>query len=101
MGLDFAIDELYATGWTALDSAGCEPHADGRFYPNLDRVKQYFAEHGCTLTIKHIQLFDCHQAEWRDAAGHVQGAVVGQSPAEAAVYAMSKLRRQIVSQGVA
>lgn len=97
MGLDFAIDELYATGWSSLDSAGCAHHADGRAYPTVERVMQTFASCGLTLNLRHIQLFDCYRAEWRDAAGVALGAVVGQSEAEAAVYALSQMRRQGVA----
>jgi hypothetical protein len=97
MGLDFAIDELYATGWTSLDSAGCKHHADGRAYPGLDTVKAQFSEAGFDLTIRHVQLFDCYRAEWRDGAGAASGAVVGRSDAEAAVYALSQLRRRLMA----
>jgi hypothetical protein len=96
MGLDFAIDELYATGWSGLDSASCEFHADGRSFPSVERIKKYFAQAGFTLTTRHIQLFDCYRAEWRDASND-GGAVVGQSEKEAAVYALSQLRRQVAA----
>ena len=69
MGLDFAIDELYATGWASLDSAGCCHHADGRSYPEVSRIKELFAEAGFDLTLRHVQLFDCYRAEWRDQGG--------------------------------
>lgn len=95
MGLDFAIDELYATGWSALDSAGCSTHK-GRSYPCVDRVRREFTEHGYDIAVRHIQLFDCFRAEWRDASGE-GGAVVGKSDCEAAVYALSQLRRQVVA----
>ncbi len=97
MGLDFAIDELYATGWTALDSAGCTHHSDGRSFPTVDRVKRECREAGYDLSIRHVQLFDCHRAEWRDAQGRPAGAVVGRSESEAAVYALSQLRRSVAS----
>lgn len=93
MGLDFAIDELYATGWSALDTRGCLRHADGRVIPGLARVTQEFAELGFELTLKHIQLFDCFRAEWRDASGAACGAVVGRTEPEALVYALSQVRR--------
>ncbi len=94
MGLDFAIDELYATGWSELDTSNCEIHADGRSIPTVVRVRQCFADAGLELSIRHIQLFDCYRAEWRDASG-TTGAVVGQSEREAAVYALSQMRRQM------
>ncbi|MFN0132988.1 MAG: hypothetical protein ACKVW3_10750 [Phycisphaerales bacterium] len=97
MGLDFAIDELYATGWTALDSVGCKHHADGRAFPGVERVGQEFRAAGFGFTIRHVQLFDCYRAEWRDSADVAMGAVVGRSEAEAAVYALSQVRRSLVS----
>jgi len=97
VGLDFAIDELYATGWTALDSSGCKHHQDGRAYPDLERVREQFRSAGFGLTLSHVQLFDCYRAEWRDSSGAAAGAVVGRSEAEAAVYALSQLRRSLVA----
>ena len=95
MGLDFAIDELYATGWSALDTSGCEHHADGRAYPTPETVRGEFEQAGFELTLRHIQLFDCYRAEWRDAGDAAVGAVVGQTEDEAAVYALSQLRRAL------
>lgn len=97
MGLDFAIDELLATGWSALDSRGCTHHTDGRGYPGVGRVKDEFASEGFELMVRHVQLFDCYRAEWRDAAGIATGAVVGRSDTEAAVYALAQLRRQLAA----
>jgi len=94
MGLDFAIDELYATGWSTLDTRDCAHTANGRVYPLVDRVRREFERAGYTLTIRFVQLFDCHRAEWSDAAGAPVGAVVGQSDQEAAVYALAQMRRQ-------
>ncbi len=95
MGLDFAIDELYATGWTALDSSGCLRHSDGRWFPGVARAAEEFKGSGFDLAVRHIQLFDCYRAEWKDSAGAPSGAVVGRSQAEAAVYALSHLRRRL------
>lgn len=97
MGLDFAIDELYATGWLPLDTSGCDHHRDGRAFPRLPRVADEFSSAGFSLTIRHVQLFDCYRAEWRDAAGDAAGAVVGHTESEAAVYALSQVRRQIAA----
>jgi hypothetical protein len=97
MGLDFAIDALYETGWTAEDAPGCRNHVDGRMYPTEELVRRSFEEHGYKLTVRHIQLFGCYRAEWRDAQGQAGGAVVGQTAEEAAVYAMSQLRRQLLA----
>lgn len=92
MGLDVAIDHLYSTGWSALDTQGCQHHDDGRCFPMLDRVRDEFASLGFDLSMRHVQLFDCYRAEWTTTAGPV-GAVVGQSESEAAVYALAQARR--------
>lgn len=96
MGIDFAIDELYATGWTALDTSGCSHHDDGRAYPGPELVTREFEQAGFELSVRHIQLFDCYRAEWRDGSGRALGAVVGQTEAEAVVYALSQLRRGLM-----
>jgi hypothetical protein len=94
MGLDFAIDELNATGWSALDTAGCEHTGAGRLYPGVKRVMRDFEAGGCVLRVRHMQAFDCYRAEWSDKRGTPLGAVVGRSDAEAAVYALAHWRRQ-------
>jgi hypothetical protein len=96
MGLDFAIDALYETGWTG-DEAGCRSHVDGRKYPTEDLVRRTFEEAGYKLTVRHVQLFDCYRGEWRDAQGQPSGAVVGATAEEVAVHAMSQLRRQLLA----
>ena len=94
MGLNFAIDALYATGWSSLESTGCE--FDGpRQYPSLQRVQRDFSDQGFELAIRKIELFDCFRAEWRTFNGEPAGAVVGQSEIEAAVYALAQLRRTL------
>ncbi len=95
MGIEFAIEELYATGWSALDSTGCEQHGSGRWIPTADRVRREFEQAGYTLTISHAQLFDCHRAAWTDRQGEPAGAVVGATEQEAAIYALSQLRRAL------
>ena len=100
MGLDFAIDALYETGWQAEvkdleHDSGHARHVDGRIYPSESLIREFFSEHGYELGVRHIQLFDCYRAEWRKSSGEPVGAVVGQSAAEAAVYAMSQLRRRL------
>jgi hypothetical protein len=106
MGLNFAIDELYATGWAALDTSGCDYHADGRTFPRVERVRREFADAGFDLSIRHVQLFDCYRAEWHAGSGEssggaVGGAVVGQAESEAAVYALAQLRRQCLAAATA
>ncbi|MDX2146687.1 MAG: hypothetical protein SFZ23_04125 [Planctomycetota bacterium] len=100
MGLDFAIDELYASGWDVAEqdaSRGCERHADGRAFPTCARVCEEFRSAGYVLGVRHIQLFDCYRAEWRDEQGNASGAVVGSSEIEAAVYALAQLRKNLTA----
>jgi len=97
MGLDFAIDALYQTGWSDDASLTAKKYADGRPYPTSDSIAFAFAAAGYDLSVRHIQLFDCYRAEWRDMQGQAMGAVVGQSAEEAAVYALSQLRRQMAT----
>lgn len=91
--LDLSIDELYGTGWSALDSTGCEHTRDGRAYPGLVRVQREFAKLGYELRLRFVQLFDCYRAEWTDAQGKAAGAVVGSSEIEAAIYALAQVRQ--------
>lgn len=97
MGIDFALDELYASGWTDLDSAGCGHHTDGRGYPKIDRVREEFACAGFDFKLRRVELFKCYRAEWADASGEVRGAVVSQSDVEAAVFALAQFRRQQIA----
>jgi len=98
MGLDFAIDELMATGWSAMDTTGCEHTPEGRVYPGVLRVQLEFTKVGHELSIRYVQLFDCHRAEWSDAKGAPVGAVVGAGEREAAVYALAQFRKATVGQ---
>lgn len=95
MGLDFAVDALYQTGWNVPEVKSLPKDSAGRPYPSREDIDRAFAEHGLALSIRHVQLFDCYRAEWTDTAGNAKGAVVGQSAEEAAVYALSQVRRQL------
>ena len=95
MGLDFALDELYATGWSNLDPSGCIFHTDGRAFPSTERIKQEFAAAGFTFSIEHATPYNCYRASWATPGGGPTGAVVGRSEAEAAVYALAHLRRHL------
>ncbi|MFM9956672.1 MAG: hypothetical protein ACKVZJ_01240 [Phycisphaerales bacterium] len=92
MGLDFAIDQLFGTGWSALDTSGCEYHG-GRCYPGLGRVLREFSAANADLSLRKVDLFDCYRAEWRDASGRALGGIVGSTELEAAVYALAMFRR--------
>ena len=98
MSLQYAIDQLYETGWHVEPSAKVALHDDGRAYPTLDQVQSEFTSNGCAFQLKHIQLFDCFRAEWSRGTSQADaGAVVGASAIEAAVFALSQLRRSAVA----
>ncbi|GJM19770.1 MAG: hypothetical protein DHS20C14_19830 [Phycisphaeraceae bacterium] len=97
MGVTIALDELYETGWSALDTTGCEADDDGRWYPSVAMVAREFEAAGFAFAVSHVQLFECYRAAWTDESGSPAGAVVGASEAEAAVYALSRLRRALAS----
>ncbi|MEM9064229.1 MAG: hypothetical protein AAGB51_01935 [Planctomycetota bacterium] len=101
MGLDFAIDELYAAGWSALDTSECEFAPDGRAFPMLDRIRREFESRGSTIETRHVQLFDCYRAEWTECSDAPAGAVVGHTEAESAVYALSQFLRSMAATAVA
>lgn len=92
MSLDFALDRLYSTGWSDLDSSGCEHHTDGRAYPSLARVSAEFARAGYALNVGCVEPFEVFRASWADADGRSSGAVVGSTALEAAVYALAQMR---------
>ena len=98
-GLDLAIDALYESGWYALDSSDCQRQDDGRLFPSPERIQNDFTEDGCEFAVEYIQLFDCYRAEWTDPNGSPEGAVVGASELEAAIYALAQ-HRQLSNIGV-
>lgn len=100
MGLEYAIDQLYATGWPAGEALGCSSATDGRRYPTLDRVVREFADSGFAFSMKRLELFGCHRAEWTDAGGRPVGAVVGHTPEEAAVFALARHRMALSAVGL-
>ncbi len=96
MTVSIALDELLATGWTSLDSAGCSYDLCGRAYPTPARVQQEFGQSGFKLRIARSDRFDCFQASWREIGEQTDaGAVASTSEAEAAVYALAQLRRTL------
>lgn len=98
MGIDFALDELLATGWSGLDSTGCAFDQSGRAYPTVNRVHQEFSAAGFELTLNHIAKFNVYGAEWREAGStSIAGSAVSRSQEEAAVYALAQLRRSLAT----
>jgi hypothetical protein len=98
-GLTAAVDELYATGWTTLDGIGCPRHVDGRAYPGAERVRQEFDGAGAEFDVKKVDRYQCYRATWRDTGTGQGGSAVGQSEAEAVVYALARYRREQAAVG--
>ena len=95
MAIQFALDELYATGWNALDSAGCAYSGDGRAYPTPGRGRAEFDTAQHRLSLERVEAFDCYRAVWSDATGTPLGSAVATSEHEAAVYALARLRQHL------
>ena len=93
MSLTLAIDELYATGWSARDSSGCV-YEDGRAYPSPKRVAQEFQRAGVDLNIENVDRYSCYRAKWAGVDPEQAGVVVAPSEAEVAVFALAQHRRQ-------
>jgi hypothetical protein len=93
-GLTAALDELYATGWTTLDGIGCPRHVDGRAYPGPQRARREFDDAGAELDVAKVDTYKCYRATWRDTGTGRSGSAVGQSEAEAVVFALARYRRE-------
>jgi hypothetical protein len=95
MTMNYAVDRLYETGWLPTDSTDLERLTNGLRYPTVAAVKHIFSEAGLNLSIKPHLMFGCCRAEWSSALKEgLSGTVVGSCEAEAAVYALAKLREQ-------
>ena len=96
MTINFAVDRLYETGWLPTEAAALERLPGGLRYPSVAMVQQTFEDAGLKLSIKPHLMFGCCRAEWSPMAPSLglTGTVVGSSEAEAAVYALAKLREQ-------
>lgn len=96
MSLSIVLDELRATGWSGLDSTGCQFDSTGRAYPGVRRVEREFQAAGLDFQITHVGQFNCFRAEWREpGAADLAGSVVSASEAEAAVHALAQMRRTL------
>src|SRR5437763_14597615 len=95
MNLDYAIERLYATGWTpARSSQEIETLPDGRPFPSVQAVEDEFAEVGLELSIQHNSKFHCYRATWQAKGDEAasSGTVIASCEREAAVYALAQLR---------
>jgi hypothetical protein len=99
MTLEYAIERLYETGWSAAEESDLNSLGDGRKFPSVEAIKRQFAEAGLKLTIKHNVMFNCYHAAWVPAQGAPSdarpGTVVGACEREAAVYALAQLRQML------
>jgi hypothetical protein len=98
MTIHYAVDRLYQTGWLPSDNTDLERLPSGLRYPTASVVKRLFGQAGLELSIKPHLMFGCCRAEWKaidaSAPAALVGTVVGSCEAEAAVYALAKLREQ-------
>ena len=107
MTIHYAVDRLYESGWLPL--AGMELERlpnNGLRYPSVATVIREFNNCGLELSIKPHLMFGCCRAEWsaladRPTTDELNGTVVGACDSEAAVYALAKLREQLVDRRVA
>ncbi len=93
MGIEFAIDELYSSGWSTLDTTGCQFGPDGRVYPGMARIEREFRADGHDIAIAEVPEFGCFCAEWTADEEKV-GSVVSETAHEAAIFALARHRRQ-------
>jgi len=97
MTINYAVDRLYQTGWLPTDNTMLERLPSGLRYPTVATVKKVFEDAGLQLSITPHLMFGCCRAEWKAVDGNsaeLTGTVVGSCDAEAAVYALAKLREQ-------
>lgn len=99
MTINYAVDRLYQTGWLPSNENDLERLSNGLRYPTVAAVGRAFKEAGLELAIRPQLKFRCCRADWTPAAGNpraeeLTGTVVGSCEAEAAVYALAKLREQ-------
>ena len=96
MKINYAVDRLYETGWLPTEGAQLERLPNGLRYPVMAEVRQVFDDAGLELLITPHLMFGCYRGEWRprNSTGELAGTVIGSCEAEAAVYALAKLREQ-------
>ena len=102
MNLEYAVERLYEAGWAPMGQQDLDALPDGRSFPSILAVQREFARAGLELAIKHNMMFSCYRATWAPvgepldpahAADEKHGTVVGACEREAAVYALSQLRK--------
>jgi len=105
VNLNYAVERLLDTGWSASMESDLERLPDGRQFPSVAAVQREFARAGLVLSIKQNLMFGCHRATWApigedlDPAAQTDdrhGTVVGACVREAAVYALAQLRASLV-----
>jgi hypothetical protein len=101
MNLEYAVERLLDTGWTASPEFEVERLPDGRSFPSVRSVREEFARAGLELSIRQNLIFGCYRAAWAPAGETVDpsihtderhGTVIASCEREAAVYALAQLR---------
>lgn len=91
MSNEFAVDELYTTGWLPLDTSECGRDSQGRWYPLRGRVDRECRELGGRVKVEEAQGFGCVTASWD--VGDSSGRCVAGSAEEALIHALAQVRR--------
>lgn len=98
MSISIVLDDLLATGWSGLDSSGCQFDSIGRAYPGVRRVAREFNAAGFEFQITHVGQFNCYRTEWREpGAVEIAGSAVSASEIEAAIHALAQMRRSLAA----
>ena len=91
MSNEFAVDDLYSTGWLPLDTSGCNRDSQGRWYPTKNRIDRECEEIGATIAVDEAQSFGCVTASW--TMGDESGRCIAGSRDEALIHALAQARR--------
>jgi len=91
MGNEFAVDDLYTTGWLPLDTSGCARDSQGRWYPTKSRIDRECEELGATISVDEAQKFGCVTASWN--VSDQSGRCIAGSTDEALIHALGQARR--------
>ncbi len=91
MSNEFAVDDLYTTGWLPLDTSGCARDSQGRWYPTRSRISRECEDLGATIAVDEAQKFGCVTASWN--VNDQSGRCIAGSADEALIHALAQARR--------
>ncbi len=104
MSIAIAVDRLYEGGWLPSEEMELDRLPNGLRFPSVEAVRREFARAGLDLSLKQNLMYSCYRAAWVpkgesldqtfEADGR-HGTAVGNCEREAAVHALSQLRRAL------